>query len=55
MIVNCKICGKDLTIQAILVLDGEIKRIKCDCYDSTFKINEYNEENNNRKRSTQRI
>ena len=37
MIVNCKICGKDLTIQAILALDGEIKRIKCDCYDSILK------------------
>ena len=45
MIVNCKICGKDLTIQAILVLDGEIKRVKCGCYDSIFKVNEHNEEN----------
>ena len=51
MIVNCKICGKDLTIQAILVLDGEIKRIKCGCLSK----NKCNEENNNRKRSTQRI
>ena len=51
MIINCKICRKDLTIQAILVLDGEIKRIKCDCLSK----NKYNEENNNRKRSTQRI
>ena len=45
MIVNCKICGKDLTKQAILLLEDKIKRIKCDCYDSIFKVNEHNEEN----------
>ena len=43
MIVNCKICGKDLTKQAILLLEDKIKHIKCDCYDSTFK----NETRNN--------
>ena len=41
MIVNCKICGKDLTIQAILVLSGKIKHIKCNCLSK----NEYDEEN----------
>ena len=41
MIVNCKICGKDLTIQAILVLDGEIKHIECSCLSK----NECDEEN----------
>ena len=40
MIINCKICGKNLTMQALLLLDGEIKRIKCNCLSK----NEHSEE-----------
>ena len=31
MIIKCKICKKDLTSQAIKLLEGKIKEIKCKC------------------------
>ena len=31
MQVKCKICKKDLTSQAIKLLEGKIKEIKCKC------------------------
>ena len=31
MKVNCKICKKDLTNEAIKLLEGKIKEIKCKC------------------------
>ena len=38
MKVNCKICKKDLTNEAIKLLKGEIKEIKCNnCIYSNIK------------------
>jgi transcription elongation factor Elf1 len=31
MIMNCKKCGKDLTSQAILMLENKIAKINCEC------------------------
>ena len=31
MIMKCKKCGKNLTSQAILVLEGKIAKVKCEC------------------------
>ena len=38
MKVNCKICKEDLTSQAIKLLEGKIKEIKCNnCNHSIYK------------------
>ena len=42
MIINCNKCGKNLTKQAILLLENKIKCIKCNCLSK----NEHNEEDN---------
>ena len=30
MIITCKKCGKDMTSQAILVLEGKIAKVNCE-------------------------
>ena len=34
MRVQCKICKKNLTSQAIALLEGKIKEVKCTCSES---------------------
>ena len=38
MIMTCKKCGKDMTSQAILVLEGKIAKVNCESSQCKYEL-----------------